>query len=222
MNYRIFIFISISHLLTAYQAANGQECSIEAREKLKNLDYTLNVVDSTIFLKIQPTKIVEKVTLKSEDFFTSNYPKLFKLNNSCYTFKGLNDKKFKICKSDQKADIKAYMNYEFKGILCDKALIYFSEYEYWGYLMVDLDTGLAHETMGEPVTWDCVTFISHSNYYGEEEISIFKLSPKKEELVITIEGWKTEEVKQSNQSYFLKLNSFSCYGKAEFLEINLK
>lgn len=89
MNYRIFLFLF--HLVTANQPANGQNCSIEAREKLKNPDYTLKVADSVTFLKIPLGKTVETVTLKSENFFITNYPNLFKPDNSCYTFNGLND-----------------------------------------------------------------------------------------------------------------------------------
>ena len=78
--------------------------------------------------------------------------------------------------------------------------------------------------MGKPLTSNGETAISHSNYYGEEEIALTDLKTK-EQYVIGIEGWRTIESKVSKNSYYLKLESeytTECKKENKYLRIKIK
>ena len=78
--------------------------------------------------------------------------------------------------------------------------------------------------MGKPLTSNGETAISHSNYYGEEEIALTDLKTK-EQYVIGIEGWRTIESKVSKNSYYLKLESefqTGCEKEIKYLKVEIK
>ena len=78
--------------------------------------------------------------------------------------------------------------------------------------------------MGKPLTSDGETAISHSNYYGEEEIALTDLKTK-EQYVIGIEDWRTMESKVLNNRYYLKLESefqTDCEKEIKYLKVEIK
>ena len=184
--------------------------------KYENLSNILNgeseLIDKSEYDKI--VEISEKfIEFKPESEFQliKKYPEIFKLKDSCYTFPanpniriGIKTPEFKACKN--KIQTKKYSDYKFIGTYCGNALIEIIGYESWGFLSVDLKNGLTCFTMGKPLTSNGEFAISHSNYYGEEEIALTDLKTK-EQYIIGIEGWRTMESKVSKNSYYLKLGS---------------
>ena len=205
----IFIFI-FSFIIV--QTSWAQDCDFEIRNLSNVLNGKSELVDKSEYDKI--VDISEKFIdfkPKSETELTKKYPEIFKIKDSCYTFSanlnigiGKKTPELKACKYLLKE--KEYSNYEFKGTYCGNALIEITEFEGWGFLSIDLKSGLACYTMGQPLTSNGETAISYSNYYGEEEIALTDLKTKKQ-YVIVIEGWRTIESKVVKNVYYLKLES---------------
>jgi len=185
-------------LLAIINSTYSQSSDFATREIIKQLSYELQSTDSLVFSKVTSQLIEEKqkeIKPRIESDFIKQYPHIFKWENKCYNIKGIDKKIFHICAYDSTKNMKERSQYEFKGQYCDFALIYVSGYEWWGYISVDLNDGIGFYTMDTPLTYDCLTSFSNSNYYGEEEISITNIETKKQ-LVIGIEGWTTIEFKQ--------------------------
>ncbi|MEE9364539.1 MAG: hypothetical protein V3U92_18210 [Cellulophaga sp.] len=163
-------------LLTIVQISWAQDCDFEIRNLSNILNGESEIIDKSEYEKI--VEISEKfIEFKSESEFelTKKYPKIFKIKDSCYSFPanpniriGIKTPELKACKN--KIQTKEYSDYNFKGTYCGNALIEITEYEGWGFLSVDLKNGLTCLTLGKPLTSNGETAISHSNYYGEEEI----------------------------------------------------
>ena len=217
-------------LLTIVQISWAQNCDFEIRNLSNILNGKLELIDKSEYEKI--VEISEKFIdfkLKSELKLTEEYPEIFKLKDSCYTFSanqnvgiGIKTPELKACKYLKKE--KAYSNYEFKGTYCGNALIEITGYESWGFLSVDLENGLTCFTMGKPLTSNGETAISYSNYYGEEEIALTDLKTK-EQYVIGIEGWRTVESKTYGNVYYLKLESefqTDCEKEIKYLKLKIK
>ena len=217
-------------LLTIVQTSWAQDCDFVIRNLSNILNGKSELIDKSEYDKVD--RISEKfIDFKpiSEIELTKKYPEIFKLKDSCYTFPananngiGIKTPELKACKYLLKE--KGYSNYEFKGTYCGNALIEITEFEGWGFLSVDLKNGLTCFTMGKPLTSDGETAISHSNYYGEEEIALTDLKTK-EQYVIGIQGWRTIESKVSNNSYYLKLESefqTSCKKEIKYLKVEIK
>jgi len=170
-----------------------------------------------------------KFTPKSESELVKMYPNIFKLRDSCYSFPALLDWNLGIRKPELKAckylnEEKEYSNYEFKGIYAGNALIKTAAYEGWGFLSVDLKTGLTCYTMGKPLTADGKTAISYSNYYGDEEIAFTDLQTKIQ-YVIAIDGWQTIACKIVKEAYYLQLESgvlTDCQKEIKYLKLQPK
>ena len=225
--YRKLILI---FLLTVVQISWAQDCDFEIRNLSDILNGISELIDKSEYEKVVeiPEKLIE-FKPKSELELTEEYPEIFKLKDSCYTFSakqnigiGIKTPELKACKYLLKE--KGYSNYEFKGVYCGNALIEVMEFEGWGFLSVDLKNGLTCFTMGKPLTSDCETAISYSNYYGEKEIALTDLKTK-EQYVIGIEGWRTLESKVSKNSYYLKLESdfqTNCEKEIKYLKVERK
>lgn len=185
-----------------------QNSDLNYREINKDLNYKLNIIDSIEYQKVTPTKQEKRLNSLSEQEFIEKYPHLFIKNGNCYDFKAIKNEPIIVCGFDSTKNLKERTNYEFKGQYCDFALIFISGYESRGFISVDLKNGTSFYTMGVPKTIDCETSISHSNYYMEEEIAIINLNTKNS-LVLGIEDWTTDETKQIDNEYFIKLKKYS-------------
>ena len=217
-------------LLIIIQTSWAQDCDFEIRNLSNILNGKSELIDKSEYDKV--VRISEKfIDFKqiSEIELTKKYPEIFKLKDSCYTFSansnigiGIKTPELKACKYLLKE--KGYSNYEFKGTYCGNALIEITGYDSWGFLSVDLKNGLTCFTIGKPLTSDGETAISHSNYYGEEEIALTDLKTK-EQYVIGIEGWRTMESKVLNNRYYLKLESefqTDCKKEIKYLKVEIK
>ncbi len=226
MNRKLILIL----LLTIVQISRAQGCDFEIRNLSNILNGKSEIIDKSEYEKI--AEISEEFIdfkPKSEIELTQKYPEIFKLKDSCYTFSakpnigiGIKTPELKACKYLLKE--KRYSNYKFIGTYYGNALIEITGYESWGFLSVDLKTGLTCFTMGKPMTSDGETAISHSNYYGEEEIALTDLKTK-EQYVIGIEGWRTIESKFSKNSYYLKLESDfqkGCVKVIKYLKLVIK
>jgi len=203
----------------------SQNTDFSIREIIKQLDYELLIIDSLTFSKVTTQLIVEdqkETKPRTESDFVKQYPQIFKKVDKCYNIKGIDRKPYDICEYDSTKDMKERSQYEFKGQYCDFALIYVTGYEWWGYISVDLTNGIGFYTMGIPLTCDCITSFSHSNYYGEEELSFTNMESKNQ-LVIGIDNWSTVESKQRDKEYYLKLEPFDQRDKQyKYLKIEIK
>ncbi|QCX39033.1 hypothetical protein FF125_11525 [Aureibaculum algae] len=217
-------------LLTIVQLSWAQDCDFEIRNLSNNLNGESELIDKAEYDKaVRISEEFIDFKPRSEIELTKKYPEIFKLKDSCYTFLanpnigiGIKTPELKACKYLLKE--KGYSNYEFKGTYCGNALIEITEFEGWGFLSVDLKNGLTCRTMGKPLTSNGETAISHSNYYGEEEIALTDLKTK-EQYVIGIEGWRTIESKVSKNSYYLKLESefqTGCEKEIKYLKVEIK
>lgn len=217
-------------LLTTVQTSWAQNCDFEIRNLSDILNGKSELVDKSEYEKISGiSESFIEFKPKSEFELTKSYPEIFKLKDSCYTFSanpnigiGIKTPELKACKYLLKE--KGYSNYEFKGTYCGNALIKITGYESWGFLSVDLENGLTCFTMGKPLTTNGETTISHSNYYGEEEIALTDLKTK-EQYVIGIEGYHTTETITFENSYYLKLTSelhSSCEKNIKYLKVEIK
>ncbi len=224
------IKLNLIFLLIIVQTSWAQHCDFEIRVLSSQLNGETEIIDklqyekanqiSMDFIEFEPT---------SELFLTKKHPEIFKLKDSCYIFTantnygiGIKTPELKACKNSVQS--KEYSNYEFKGTYCDNALIEVQGHEHWGFLSVDLESGLTCFTMGKPLTSNGETAISYSNYYGEEEIALTELNTKKQ-YVIGIENWKTIESKIIENSHYLKLESeysTQCKKENKYLWIKIK
>ena len=217
-------------LLIIIQTSWAQDCDFEIRNLSNILNGKSELIDKSEYDKV--VRISEKfIDFKpiSEIELTKKHPEIFKLKDSCYTFSansnigiGIKTPELNACKYLLKE--KGYSNYEFKGTYCGNVLIEITGYESWGFLSVDLKNGLTCFTMGKPLTSDGETAISHSNYYGEEEIALTDLKTK-EQYVIGIEDWRTMESKVLNNRYYLKLESefqTDCEKEIKYLKVEIK
>ena len=223
----IFNFILF---LTIVQISWAQNCDFGIRILSNKLNGNSELIDKSEYEKV--IGISERyIEFKpsSEFELTEKYPKIFKYKDSCYSFKanidiriGIRTAELKACKYLLKG--KENSNYEFKGTYFGNALIRITGYEFWGFLSVDLENGLTCFTMGKPLTSNGETAISHSNYYGEEEIALTDLKTKKQ-YVIGIEGYRTTESITFENSYYLKLTSklhSSCEKNIKYLKVEIK
>lgn len=185
----------------------AQNPDLKIREISKQLDYELNIIDSLKYHTVSKTNQETRIIPVSELEFTRKYPMIFVRNKNCYDFKSNKNERIKVCNYDSTKNLRERENYEFKGQYCDFALIYVSGYEFWGFISVDLNNGNAFYTMGIPKTIDCKISLSHSNYYREEEIAITDLTSKNQ-LVLGIEDWTTEETKKVENEYYIKLKTY--------------
>jgi|TARA_B110000467_G_C18247555_1_gene438359 hypothetical protein len=222
--------MKLSQLLVIFLVTSAtciaQKDSLEYRIIVNNLGFTVEQVDGKIFenetSEATENNSVQLSTVKEEEF-VQKYPSIFMINDNCYSFSCVeNDRKLKACLKTEVEDSKQYQKYSFKGEYCRSALIYITGYESWGYLSVDLNDGTAFYTMGKPMTHDCKFVISHSNYYGEEEISIIELKSEKR-LLLTAEAWTTMGTKFINDSYHIKLKQWDGgQDLIRYLKINTK
>ena len=213
-------------LLTIAQFSWAQDCDFEIRILSNILNGKSELIDKSEYAKaVRISEEFIDFNPKSEIELTEKYPEIFKLKDSCYSFKTNLGNKIgilKICKN--KAQSKEYSNYEFKGIYYGNALIKTEGYEGWGFISVNLDNGFSCFTMGKPLTSNGETAISHSNYYGDEEIALTDLKTK-EQYVIGIEGWRTIESNVLKNSYYLKLESefqTDCEKEIKYLKVNIQ
>lgn len=222
--------LTLIFLITIVQLSWAQNCEFEIRNLSNQLNGESTLIEKLAYEKISKnsTQYIE-FTQMSELNITKKYPKIFKLNDSCYTFPantnagiGMIPGELKACKYLLKD--REYSNYEFKGIYFKNVLIEIIGYESWGFLSVDLQNGLSCFTMGKPLTSNGETAISYSNYYGEEEIALTDLRTKKQ-YVIGIEGWRTIESKTSKNIYYLKLFpefQTDCKKEMKYLKMEIK
>jgi hypothetical protein len=216
--------------LIIFQISWAQDCNFEIRSLANNLNGKSELIEKSEYEKV--IGISEKLIdyqPKSELELTKTYPEIFKLKDSCYTFRanpgygiGINKGLLKACKN--RVQSKEYLDLKFKGIYCGNALIEIKGYESWGFLSVDLKNGLTCFTMGKPLTSDGQIAISYSNYYGEEEIALTDLKTK-EQYVIGIEGWRTIDSKINENIYYLKLESdfqTDCKKEIKYLKLKIK
>ncbi|MDY8135444.1 hypothetical protein [Aquimarina sp. 2201CG5-10] len=217
-------------LITIVQNSRAQDCDFKIRNLSDILSVKSELINKSEYDKVDMVseKFIE-LSSKSEIELTKEYPKIFNLKDSCYTFLanknigiGIKIPELKACKN--RIQTKENSDYKFLGTYCHNALIEINGYESWGFLSVDLKNGLACFTMGEPLTSGGETAISHSNYYGEEEIALTNLKTK-EQYVIRIEGWRTMESIVSKNNYYLKLESefqTDCKKEVRYLKIEPK
>ncbi len=216
-------------LLTIVQISWAQDCNFEIRNLSNILNGKSELIDKTEYDKVvEISEEFIEFNPKSEIELTKKYQKIFKLKDSCYTFSaisnigiGIKTPELKACKN--KIQTKEYSDYKFKGTYCGNALIEIIGYESWGFLSVNLKDGLTCFTMGKPLTSDGETTISHSNYYGEEEIALTVLKTK-EQYVIGIEGWNKIESRVFENIYYLKLEPFmsKCKNETRYLKVKIK
>lgn len=217
----IFIF-------TFAQTSWSQKHIFEIRNLSNNLNGKSKLINKSEYEKvIGISEDFIEYTPKSEFELTNKYPEIFKLKDSCYTFSSNTNNKLKkfelkACKYLLKEN--GYSDYEFKGTYFGNALIKITGYESWGFLSVDLKNGLTCFTMGKPLTSNGKTAISYSNCYGEEEIALTDLETKKQ-YVIGIEGWRTIEIKETKNNYYLKLKygfQTNCEKEIKYLKLEIK
>jgi hypothetical protein len=216
-------------LITIIQNSWTQNCDFEIRNLSNLLNGKSELINKSEYEKAE--ELSEKFidfTKMSEKNLTKEYQKIFKLKDSCYTFIANNNgveiktTELRACKYLKKE--KQYSNYEFKGVYFGNALIETTAFEGWGFLSVDLKSGLTFSTMGKPMTSKGETAISYSNYYGDEEISLTDLKTKKQ-YIIGIEGWTTLESKVVKNKYYLKLESdfqTDCKKEIKYLKVERK
>lgn len=210
-------------LLAVYfcgHTVQAQDFKIMVNDRENTLPCTIEIIDSVTFEKVISHAKPETLRPKEEDFFTRNYPQIFKKDSSGYTINTVNMGELKISKSGLNEDIRDYKDYEFKGLFCNKALVYVSSYEYWEFLTINLSKGWTQKTLGEPITWDCKMAIAHSNYYTEEEISILDLE-KKLEFMFTFNEWTTEEVRFSDNSFYIKIKPMGLKRNRSYIKVNV-
>ncbi len=222
--------LTLIFLLTIVQPPWTQNCDFGIRILSNSLNGQSGLIDKSEYEKVngKSEKIIEFIT-KSEVELKENYPDIFKLKDSCYTFPANSHNRIgnkrgilKACKNGIQS--KEYSDYRFIGDYCGNALIEVTGYESWGYLSVDLNNGLTCFTMGKPMTSNGKTAISYSNYYGEEEIALTDLKTKKQ-YVIGIEGWRTIESITYQNIYYLKLESefqTDCEKEIKYLKVERK
>ncbi len=212
-------------LMTFIINTYSQKSDFDTREITKELDYELQIIDSIEYTNAVAKLIEEsKINLipRTENEIVNQYPNIFEKNDKCYEIKRIDKKPISVCNNDSINDIKMRSQYQFKGQYCDFGLIYISGYEWWGYISVDLITGIGFYTMGVPLTLDCKIIFSNSNYYGEEEISFTNMETKKQ-LVIGFENWTTVEVKQNNKNFYLKVEPFGRRDKEmKYIKVEIK
>lgn len=223
------IKLSLLFLFVMIQISWSQDCDFAMRISLNNLEGESVLINNLEYEKV--AEIAEKsieYSPQTEIQLTQKYPDIFKRLDSCYTFSGIRHvsdgatPELKACKN--LTNNKEYSNYEFKGIYCGNALIQITTSESWGFLSVDLKSGLTCYTMGTPLTANGKTAISFSNYYGEEEIALTDLETKKQ-YVISIQGWTVTESKVLKNNFYLKLESHfqtDCKKETKYLQLKRK
>jgi hypothetical protein len=216
-------------LFFTVQISWAQKCDFEITTISNQLNGKSTLIEKSVYEKgVEISEEYIEFTPISEAKLVQNYPKIFKRKDSCYEFKTKIDDEtclipsvFKACKN--KVQTKEYLDYEFKGIYCGNALIEVSSYESWGFLSIDLISGIAFYTMGKPLTSNGITAISYSNYYTEEEVALTDLKTKKQ-YMISIEGWRTTASKVHKNVYYLKLvPTFlpDCKEEAKYLKVEI-
>lgn len=217
-------------LLTIVQLSWTQDCGFKIRNLSKQLKGEVKLIQMSEYEKI--SKVSEQIiefTPMTEQSLIEKYPSLFKRKDSCYTFRanpnmgiGIREPELKACKN--RVQEKLYSDFEFKGVYCNNALIELTMFEGWGFLSVDLKTGLTFYTMGKPLTSNGETIISYSNYYGDEEIALTDLKIKKQ-FVVGIDGWSTVELKVYQNTYYFKLKrvfNVDCKKEIKYIKVGMK
>jgi len=199
----------------------SQNCELTTREFISQLAYeidTLNIDEyENVLINQQSISIIEK----SEDYFLKKYPNIFIKKDLCYYFKSIDKKELKACSIHSTLEDKENLQYEFKGQYCNNSLIFISGYESWGYISVNLTDGLAFRMSGKPLTSNCNIIYSHTQIYGEEEITIIELDTKKQ-LGLIIENWYTIDSKQDINEIYLKMKSLDCPEEIKHIKISIK
>ncbi len=206
MNIRLTLLL----LFFTAQISWAQQCDFEISTISSQLNGKSTLIDKSAYEKVVGiSEEYIEFTQISEATLVQNYPNIFKHKDSCYEFKTKIDDEtclipsvLKACKN--KVQTKEYLDYQFKGTYCGNVLIDVTGYESWGFLSIDLKSGVAFYTMGKPLTSNGKTAISYSNYYGEEEVALTDLKTKKQ-YVISIEGWRTTASIVHKNVYYLKL-----------------
>lgn len=212
----LLIVFSLIHFTTW-----SQNCELTTREYINQLTYEADTIDAKTYENVLIEQEMVPITKKSEDDFLKEYPNIFIKKGLCYYFKTEEGEELKACAIDTASDSKENLQYKFKGQYCNNSLIFISGYESWGYLSVNLLNGKAFSTMGNPMTSNCQIIYSYSQYYGEEEITIFDIATKKQ-LGLIIDGWYTEESKQNINKIYLKMKSMNCSEKVKYIKITIK
>lgn len=226
----IRVLLLVLFILSA-NIVRAENCELEFRVISNNISVEVAEIESSVYN--QASKISEpylNLTPSTEEQLQLKYPNIFKLKNHCYHFpinlaakQGDLTPEIKVCRN--LVESKAHSNYKFLGVYANHALIEISGYEFWGFISVDLSNGLAFDTMGKPLTANGKTALSHSNYYGEEEIAISHLKENMH-YTIGIDGWNTTESKFAMGVHYLKLENrhspMKCKRKVAFLKIMKK
>ena len=215
-------------LITISQTSWSQNCDFEIRKLSTQLSGESTLIEKSVYDNLNDVaEPFIELTQITEHKLVKKYPEIFNFKDSCYKFPviknieiGISENELKACKNLIQS--REYSNYQFKGVYSDNALIEINGYESWGFLSVDLLSGLTCYTMGKPYTSNGKTIISYSNYYGEEEIALTDLKTKKQ-YVIGIEGWHTIESKVFENEYYLKLEPFmsKCENEIKYLKVSL-
>jgi hypothetical protein len=224
------IELTLLFFLISIQSVCGQECNFQPQNFSNQLLGKATEIAKSTYDKVPENaeKYIE-FTPVSELEIIKKHPKLFKFKDSCYRFKarmnngiGIKTPELSACKYLNEE--KEYSNYELKGIYSNHVLIEVTKFEYWGFLSVDLKTGITFFTMGKPLTSHGETAISFSNYYLDEEIAFTDLKTKKQ-YIVGIDGWRTIESKSYKNTYYLKLIATStkdCEEKIKYLKVEVK
>lgn len=200
-------FLFLTFWFRTFAQTASDKCELNQRLN-STLKAHIDVISETEYTRLRSiyfkSEKIEQHKLNSDSLekaLVKMYPATFSLKNSCYTFKSFNGQEIKVCKF-QGANMKEYSTYEFVGTNCNLILINTGQYESWGNLYVNPNTGEAFSTMGEPIYLNCDYLYSHSSYYGEEEISIVNLNDKRN-MVLIYDGWSTVESFAFQRTLFL-------------------
>ena len=221
----INIQLTLLLVFLSAQASWTQQCNCEVSiisNEIEKASYEF--VDTSVYEnieKISETYLETKPI--SEEALVQAYPKIFKRKDSTYRFTvNFYQRITELVVQRNKVQTKQYADYSFKGKYAENALIETIGYESWGFISVNLKTGLAFYTMGKPLTSNGQTAISYSNYYGEEEIALTNLKTRKQ-FMISIEGWRTVTSVVYKNEYYLKLvpqfQSQECENQEKYLKI---
>lgn len=224
------IKLSLLFLFTIAQICCAQNCDFEIWNLSKQLNGEVIIIQKSEYEEMSKVseRLIELIPM-TEEKVVEKYPTLFKRRDSCYTFRanpnvgiGISAPELKACKN--RVQTKQYTDYKFKGVYSNNALIEVIMFEGWGFLSVDLKTGLTFFTMGKPLTSNGETVISYSNYYGDEEIALTDLKTKKQ-YVISIDGWTTEEFKLYQNTYYFKLKrvyNTDCEKEIKYIKVRMR
>ena len=220
--------LSTSILFLTFGLQTVAQSTIDKCELNQSLKSTINsdidIITETeynrlrnIYFKSEKVELHKLNSDSLESALVKTFPNVFSLKDSCYTFKSISGGEIKACKL-KGSDEKDYSTYEFVNANCNLIQLSIGVYEGWGNIYVNPNTGEAFYTGGDPIYLNCDYLYSHTNYYGDEEISIVNLRDKKY-MILNFDGWYTIE-SFTFQSYFVfKLKSYNCRDKVKYLNV---